>query len=97
MVYTLASDLFPSEAVGSVTGIGGLMAGAVSTIAAELTGRMLNQNPSYYLPIFIAAGCLYPLGLAVIHGLSPRLAPVTAEQLHGRRFSASPTPVPEVG
>ena len=97
MVYTLASDLFPSEAVGSVTGIGGLMAGAVSTIAAELTGRMLNQNPSYYLPIFIAAGCLYPIGLAVIHGLSPRLAPVTAEQLHGRRFAAPPTPVPEVG
>jgi len=97
MVYTLASDLFPSEAVGSVTGIGGLMAGAVSTIAAELTGRMLNQNPSYYLPIFIAAGCLYPIGLAVIHGLSPRLAPVTAEQLHGRRFAAPQTPVPEVG
>jgi ACS family hexuronate transporter-like MFS transporter len=97
LVYTLASDLFPSPAVGSVTGIGGLMAGAVSTITAELTGRMLNQNPSYYLPIFIAAGCLYPAGLAVIHALSPRMAPVTADELHGRRLAASPTPVPEVG
>jgi ACS family hexuronate transporter-like MFS transporter len=97
MVYTLASDLFPSEAVGSVTGIGGLMAGAVSTVTAELTGRMLNQNPSYYLPIFIAAGCLYPAGLAVIHALSPRMAPVTTEQLRGPRFAAPHTPVPEVG
>lgn len=97
MVYTLASDLFPSEAVGSVTGIGGLMAGAVSTITAELTGRMLDQNPSYYLPIFIVAGCLYPIGLAVIQGLSPRLAPVTPEQLHGRRLTVPHAPVPEVG
>ena len=37
MVYTLASDLFPSEAVGSVTGIGGLMAGAVSTIGVNFS------------------------------------------------------------
>jgi ACS family hexuronate transporter-like MFS transporter len=96
MVYTLASDLFPSEAVGSVTGIGGLMAGAVSTITAELTGRMLNQNPSYYLPIFVAAGCLYPIGLAVIHGLSPRLSPVTPEQLRGRHAIAPHPQVPEV-
>jgi ACS family hexuronate transporter-like MFS transporter len=97
MVYTLASDLFPSHAVGSVTGIGGLMAGAVSTITAELTGRMLNQNPSYYLPIFIVAGCLYPAGLAVVHALSPRMEPVTADELHGRRFAAPHAPLPEVG
>jgi ACS family hexuronate transporter-like MFS transporter len=88
LVYTLASDLFPSEAVGSVTGIGGLMAGLVSTITAELTGRMLNMNPSYYLPIFIAAGCLYPIGLAVIHGLSPRMTPVSVGELRGRRMAA---------
>jgi hypothetical protein len=83
--------------VGSVTGIGGLMAGAVSTVTAELTGRMLNQNPSYYLPIFIAAGCLYPAGLAVIHALSPRMAPVTGDELHARHLAASRTPLPEVG
>ena len=96
MVYTLASDLFPSEAVGSVTGIGGLMAGVVSTLTAELTGRMLNANPSYYLPIFIAAGCLYPIGLAVIHGLSPRMVPVSPGQLHGRTLAVTPAPLTEV-
>jgi ACS family hexuronate transporter-like MFS transporter len=77
MVYTLAADLFPSHAVGSITGIGGLVAGVVSTVTAELTGQWLNQDPSNYLPIFIVAGCLYPLGLSVIHLLSPTLTPAT--------------------
>jgi ACS family hexuronate transporter-like MFS transporter len=97
MIYTLASDLFPSQAVGSVTGIGGLTAGLVSTVTAELTGRMLNNDASYYLPIFVIAGLLYPIGLAVIHALSPRLTPVTPEQLQGRGLTVAHTPVPEVG
>ena len=73
LVFTVAADLFPSRAVGSVAGIGGFVAGMVSIVAAELTGRVLDRDPSYYLPVFIVAGLLYPVGLAVFHMLSPRM------------------------
>ena len=73
LVFTVAADLFPSRAAGSVAGIGGFVAGMVSIAAAELTGRVLDRDPSYYLPVFIVAGLLYPIGLAVFHMLSPRM------------------------
>ncbi len=73
LVFTVAADLFPSSAAGSVAGIGGFVAGMVSIVAAELTGRLLDQDPSYYFPVFIVAGLLYPAGLAVFHLLSPRM------------------------
>lgn len=74
LVFTIASDLFPTRAVGSVAGIGGFVAGMVSIVAAELIGRLLQQDASYYLPIFVVAGLLYPLGLLVFHVLSPKMA-----------------------
>jgi hypothetical protein len=58
-----------------VAGIGGFVAGMVSIVAAELTGQVLERDASYYLPVFIAAGLLYPAGLAVFHLLSPRMTP----------------------
>ena len=39
----------------------------------------LNRDPSYYLPIFIVAGTLYLVALAVIHLLAPRLEPARLE------------------
>jgi ACS family hexuronate transporter-like MFS transporter len=75
MIFTMASDLFPSEAAASVAGMGGFVAGMISIVTAEITGRVLNQDPSFYLPMFIAAGVLYPIGLLVFHLLSPRMEP----------------------
>ena len=77
MVFTMATDLFPSRAVGSVSGFGGFTAGMVSIAAAELIGRVLNQDATLYLPIFVAAGLLYPIALAVFHMLSPRMKAAT--------------------
>ncbi len=76
MVFTIATDLFPSRMVGSVAGFGGFVAGMVSIVAAESIGRVLDADATLYLPIFVAAGLLYPLGLGVFHWLSPRMAPV---------------------
>src|SRR5213078_4433716 len=50
-MFTLASDMFPRRAVGSVTGIGG-MAGAIGGILLQTaTGYLLKWTGSY-LPIF---------------------------------------------
>jgi len=77
----MATDLFPSRAVGSVSGFGGLFAGLVSIVAAELIGRVLNTDPTLYFPIFVAAGLLYPFALFVFHALSPRMQPATESAL----------------
>jgi MFS transporter, ACS family, aldohexuronate transporter len=74
-LFTLTSDLFPSRAVASVVGIGG-MAGAVGgMLIAEIVGHVLQWTGSYMIPFFIAASA-YLLGLLLIHLLSPKLAPV---------------------
>ena len=78
-MLTLASDLFPSRAVGSVSGIGG-MAGAVGgMLIAEVVGHVLQWTGSYKIPFFIAASA-YTVALVVIHVLSPKLAPAEIAQ-----------------
>jgi ACS family hexuronate transporter-like MFS transporter len=73
-LYTLTSDLFPSRAVGSVVGIGG-MAGAIGgMLIAQIVGHVLQWTNSYMIPFFIAASA-YLLALLVIHTLTPRLDP----------------------
>jgi MFS transporter, ACS family, aldohexuronate transporter len=78
-LFTLTSDLFPSRAVGSVVGIGG-MAGAVGgMLIAEVVGHVLQWTNSYMIPFFIAASA-YIVALLAIHLLSPRLAPAEIGQ-----------------
>lgn len=76
MLFTVTADLFPRGGAGSVTGIGGCVAGLVSILTAELTGQVLNRDPGLYLPMFLSAAALYPISLVVLHTLSPRLRPV---------------------
>jgi MFS transporter, ACS family, aldohexuronate transporter len=75
-MFTLASDMFPRRAVGTVVGFGGFMGGVGGILIAEFAGRVLNANPRYYLPMFVVAGTLYLVALAVVHTLAPRLEPV---------------------
>jgi ACS family hexuronate transporter-like MFS transporter len=72
MVYTMGTDLFPSQAMASVTGFAGAMGSGATILFAEITGRVLQSNPSLYLPMFIACGAMYMLSLTLIHLLVPR-------------------------
>ena len=73
-LFTLTSDLFPAQAVGSVVGIGG-MAGAIGgMVMAKIVGYVLQWTGSYKIP-FLIAGSAYLLALALVHLLSPRLEP----------------------
>jgi ACS family hexuronate transporter-like MFS transporter len=74
-IFTLASDMFPRQAVGTVVGFGG-MAGAVGgMLIAKLTGYLLETTGSY-LPVFLIAGSAYLAALLIIHLLAPRLEKV---------------------
>jgi MFS transporter, ACS family, hexuronate transporter len=77
-LFTLASDVMPRRAVGSVVGIGG-MAGAVGgMLMAQYAGYVL-ENVGSYTPIFLVIGSMYVIALAVIHLLLPRLEPAQVD------------------
>ena len=81
-VFTMASDLFPTEAVSSVVGIAG-MAGAIGGILFPiLIGTLLdkykaagNLEGGYHL-IFTICGCTYLVAWVIIHLLTRRSAKV---------------------
>ncbi len=76
-LYTTASDMFPSNAVASVVGIGG-MAGAIGgMLIAEVVGYALQATGSYFVP-FVISGVAYLVALALMHILVPRLQPVNS-------------------
>lgn len=77
-LYTLPSDIFPRNAVGSVVGIGGTV-GAIGGMGMALfTGYILDATNNNYDILFAIAGSAYFVALAVVHLLSPRLARVEA-------------------
>jgi MFS transporter, ACS family, hexuronate transporter len=77
-LFTLVSDAFPSRAVASVVGIGG-MAGAVGgMLIAKIVGYVLQWTGSYRVP-FLIAGLAYVVALSVIQMLTPVVRTVTID------------------
>jgi len=73
-VYTLASDMFPRQAVGSVIGFAGMSGAIGGMLIAKVTGYVL-QSTGSYLPVFMIAGTTYLVTLAIVHLLAPRMEP----------------------
>ena len=73
-MYTLPTDLFPSSALGSVTGIVGAAGAIGGMLIAKFVGYTLERTGSYFL-IFLIAAFAYVAALAVVQLFSPRLEP----------------------
>ena len=78
-MFTIASDMFPRRAVGSVVGFGGMMGAIGGMLIATATGWILQLTGSYHV-LFVLAGCTYLAALVVIHLLVPRLEPARLEE-----------------
>ena len=76
--FTLASDMFPRQAVGSVVGLGGFAGAVGGMMIAKLTGYLL-QVTGTYVTVFMMAACAYLTALLIVQLLSPRLEPVRLE------------------
>jgi ACS family hexuronate transporter-like MFS transporter len=74
-VFTLASDMFPRSAVGSVVGIGAFAGAMGGVVFQRVTGRILDANGHDYAPIFAVCGGAYLLAWTIIHLIVPRLEP----------------------
>lgn len=73
-LFTLTSDMFPRRAVGSVVGIGGTAGGIGGMLVATAAGFILQLTGSY-ISLFIMAGSMYLIALAIIQFLAPKLEP----------------------
>jgi len=78
-VYTLASDMFPRAAVGSVVGIGAFAGAMGGVLFQRVTGRVLETTGSY-VPIFVVCGLAYITAWCLIHLLAPRLQPAAVPE-----------------
>lgn len=77
-MFTIATDMFPSSAVGTVVGLGGMLGAVGGLLFAKLTGYVLQWTDSY-MAIFIVAGFADLAALAIIHMLVPNLEPANFE------------------
>ena len=75
-VFTLTSDMFPRYAVASVVGLGGLAGAVGGILVSKFVGLLLEATGSY-VPVFVMAGSVYLVALALVHVLAPRLEPAT--------------------
>jgi MFS transporter, ACS family, hexuronate transporter len=73
-LFTITSDMFPRNAVGSAIGIGGTMGAIGGMFVATAAGFILEFTGSYY-SLFLIAGSMYLIALLIIHLLVPRLEP----------------------
>jgi ACS family hexuronate transporter-like MFS transporter len=73
-LFTTSSDMFPRSAVGSVVGIGAACGAAGGVLVQKTAGYVVTWTHSYFL-MFLLCGCAYVIALAIMHLLSPRLAP----------------------
>jgi ACS family hexuronate transporter-like MFS transporter len=74
-LFTTVSDQFPKRAVGSVTGIGGMLGGIGGALLAAAAGKIIGV--AGYWPLFAFASGAYLLALVILHALAPKLEKVT--------------------
>lgn len=71
-LFTTTSDVFPSNAVASVVGIGGCAGGIGGFLfSAVIPGYVITYWG--YVPVFILMGILHPLALLLVHVLMGRI------------------------
>jgi ACS family hexuronate transporter-like MFS transporter len=78
-MYTLASDMFPRSAVGSVVGFASMVGSVGGMFAAKGVGYTLQWTHSY-TPVFAIAGSVYVLAFLTVQVLAPKIEPVAIGQ-----------------
>jgi ACS family hexuronate transporter-like MFS transporter len=78
-LFTTASDMFPSSAVGAVVGIGG-MAGSLGGVLFSVSAGKILQLTHSYKALFGISASAYLLSVAILHILAPGLKKVNVEE-----------------
>jgi len=73
-IFTVVSDIFPRNAVGTVVGMSGFAGAIGGTLAASFVGLILHFTGSYLL-IFLIAGSMYFLAWIILKLMIPGIKP----------------------
>jgi ACS family hexuronate transporter-like MFS transporter len=71
-IFTTASDMFPSEHVGTVVSFGQVAGALGGAIFQPIAGHILQLTGSY-VPLFVYSGCAYVIALILLRTLAPGL------------------------
>jgi MFS transporter, ACS family, hexuronate transporter len=71
---TLPAEVFPRNAIGTVTGLGGALGSWMGALAMLTTGHVVDAYG--FTPIFIACAVLYPVALLLVYVLIGKLGVV---------------------
>jgi MFS transporter, ACS family, hexuronate transporter len=71
---TLPAEVFPPNAIATVTGLGGALGSWMGALAMLTTGRVVDAYG--FTPVFIACAVLYPIALLLVYVLIGRLGVV---------------------
>lgn len=77
-IFTTASDMFPSEHVGTVVSFGQVAGALGGAIFQPIAGNILQLTHSF-VPLFAFSGCAYLVALALLRMLAPGLKPAAIE------------------
>ena len=86
-VFTLASDMFPKQAVSSVVGIGGTAGALGGILFPILVGSLLDEYKlagnlaGGYNVLFTICGCTYLIAWGIIHLLTRNAKPIDTSEL----------------
>ncbi|MCS6967867.1 MAG: MFS transporter [Cytophagales bacterium] len=75
-IFTIITDLYPSKAVASMSGLAGMSGAIGGSVFSYLIGYLLEKTGNYTL-IFSAAGVIFALAWAVLRLLIPTLQRIT--------------------
>jgi MFS transporter, ACS family, hexuronate transporter len=71
-IFTTASDMFPSEHVGTVVSFGQVAGALGGALFQPIAGNILQLTHSY-VPLFLYSGCAYLIALLLLRTLAPGL------------------------
>ncbi len=74
-IFTVVSDIYPKNAVGSVTGLAGFAGAMGGIVFSPLVGFILDATHSYYL-VFAIASCAYLLAWLFLKIFIPKIEPL---------------------
>ena len=79
-IFTIVSDVYPKNAVGSVTGLAGFAGAVGGIIFAPLVGFILDATGSYYI-VFAYASLAYLLVWLILKIFIPRIVPIDLKEI----------------
>ena len=77
-IFTVASDLFPKQVVGTIVGFATTVSTLGGIMMALMVGYLLNESGTEgYNIAFAVASCGYLVGISIMHLLVPKMQPLT--------------------